>query len=218
MVKSIKHTYPTPTEEEFKLLCKTITNSQTYPMNNRGLFLRWRDVTILKLLFYCGLRPAECLNLRWKDVNFEREFIKVQPYFNKVKNDSSAQLSSPAKEALLDWYCVCQDLGTLFEFLFPSCETFEPVRADRFSRLFRDYAKEAGLLRVEWITETGQKKYNLSPYSGRRWFGTEVFRKTKSDYAVKFLMRHRQLSSSEPYIQPTQEDLTNITKLVFCKK
>lgn len=215
MVKKVIHSHSIPTKEEFDILCRTMTQSNMYPLTNRGLFLRWRDLTILKLLFYLGGRTAEILNLRWKDIDFNKMTVKFLPYFNKVKIERPAQLCGPAKEALLDFHEICRDMGVSFEFIFPSCETFQPIQTDRFCKVFKNYAREAGLLKVEWITDAGRKQYNLTPYSGRRWFGTEVFRKTHSDLAVQFLMRHKKLRSAEPYIAPSSEDLHKITNVVF---
>lgn len=215
MTKRVVHIHSIMTEEELNKLCHVIIESESYPFNNRGLFFRWRDITMIKLIFYGGLRPGEMLNLRWKDVDFEKNTLKVQPYFNKVKIERPVQLSHPAKEALLDLYAVCKDIGIFFAFIFPSAETFEPVTVDWFHRIFKRYAKEANILKIDWVDDFGRKHYNYTPYSGRRWFGTEVYRRTKSDLAVKFLMRHRQLRSSEPYIQPSEEDLTNLTNMVF---
>lgn len=215
MTRRIRRFPKIPTDEDISKMLEVVMNTKKYPKNNRGMFMRWRDRTILIMYFYCGLRPGECLNLRWKDIDFIKHIIFVQPYFNKQKIDIPAKLTAPAERALLTFKKVCEDMGFHFEFIFPSLDSFEPLSVDRYGRIFREIGIEAGILNISWYTDAGQPKYNYRQYSGRHWFGTEVYRKTHSESAVQAMMRHLSRQSSEPYIHLDDKDKEEIARHVF---
>lgn len=213
MTKNREHV--APSEEDKNKLFSALMSSKRYKDNSVGIFLKWRNFTAAFLMFNCGLRPAEALNLRWSEINFEKSEIAISPLNNKQRSNKPAVLTSQAKEALLDYHEVLKEIGVSFTFCFPSLETFMPLSVSRYEKIIKEFAKEAGILKVEWVTDAGYPQYNISGYTGRRWFGTEVYKRTYSDIAVQHLMRHKNRASSEPYTHLPLEEIKKISKKIF---
>lgn len=210
-----KHFPKVFTEDEIGLIVHHILNSEEYIPSKSGEYLRWRDITCIELMFYCGLRPAECLQLKWEDVDFDAELISVRPYINKRKNDLPAILTHPAKKILLKYKEKLKELKIDSEWLFPSFWTWEPLTTGAMNRRFFNICKELGFVQMKYRDASGRPKYQVNLYCLRHSFCTKIYKKTRSEIAVSRLARHTQVQSASIYTHLNFDDKKDIAQEVF---
>lgn len=202
-------------EEHLKQVLQTISSGSNYQKNKLGEFLRWRDSTAICLMSMCGLRPAECLMLKWEDVDFNSRLIKINAYHNKERNNMPAILTKPAILILENYKKAIDNFNIKCDFLFPSVWTWQPITVDAFGKRFQSLCKEAGLLNLEYYTESGRPVYNFNLYSMRHAFCTKIYKATKSEEAVTQLARHLRPESAHVYIHLNTDDKKEIADKVF---
>lgn len=214
-MRYIRRTPKIVTEEDLDKILKAIKGTP-YTYTPMGEYNRLRDKTIILLMYYCGLRPAECLQLKWEDVDFEKELIYVVPYLNKERDDTPAILTSQGKEALKDYFKQVREINVpLTDFVFPSIITGKSLNTDTFAKKFQRYLRDAGLCKFEYYDQNGRPRYRFNPYSLRHSFATKIYNKTDDLEAVKSLMRHKNLESSNIYVHLDFEKKKEIAKRVF---
>jgi len=210
-----KHLPKIFTEEEISLIADTIMNSPNYLNNEAGDFLRWRDITAIELMFYCGLRPYEALQLKWEDIDFEKDLIYVRPYINKIKNDLPAILTIPAKKILIKYKQKLEEFNMNNPWLFPSFWSWTPICSGTMNRRFLNACKEAGIAHIEYYRDSGQPKYNIHLYCLRHSFATKIYKATHSEIAVARLCRHTKVESASVYTHLDFDDKQQIADSVF---
>lgn len=202
-------------EEEIEEVRRKIFISENYLPNVPGEMKRWRDATAIQLMFYCGLRPSECMQLKWDDIDFSKNLIHVRPYLNKIKNDLPAILTSPAKRILKSYYEKIKELNFQNEWLFPSFWTQKPLSVGAMNRIFLNICKETDFAKIEYRRATGQPKYSVNLYCLRHSFCTKIYKKTRSEIAVARLARHTQVQSASIYTHLNYDDKFEIAQNVF---
>ena len=202
-------------EDEVQRIIDTIATSRMYANNKCGLFLRCRDIACIKLLMQLGLRPLECINLRWEDIDFERRLVYIDPMSNKVRNNMPAVLTKPAEETIQKYKRALQELQINSEYLFPSYWTWKPITRAGFADRFRKILKETGILKFDHYDAGGKPKYNYNMYFGRHKFATQVYVATNDPIAVKEMCRHTSLISSQFYVHLNEPQRINIADRVF---
>lgn len=202
-------------EDEITKIANTILESQAYMPTRHGDFLKIRDSYAWLIINALGLRPKECLQLKWEDIDIENRIIKLSPYWNKVRIDIPAILTKPAIRLILDYKDKLNKLGFYSPYLFPSLLTGEPVSVGNYGRRFLTAAKEAGIAKIAWYTEGGQPKYNVKVYTGRHNFCTTIWRKTHDTTCVKECARHLKLESAQAYIHLDNKDKINIVDEIW---
>ena len=210
-----KHFPKVFSDEEISLVFEFILNKKDYVCGKFNEFFKHRDITAIGLMYYCGLRPAECLQLKWQDIDFEKKLLYIRPYINKRKNDLPAILTKPAESMLQKYRQVYDEAGIKNEWMFPSFWTWQPITTSAFNRIFLDVCKQTGLAKIEYKRWTGQPKYSVSLYCLRHSFATKIYKKTKSEIAVARLCRHTNVESASIYTHLNTEDKIEIANFVF---
>lgn len=111
-----------------------------------------RDVAMIYLLAYSGLRLGELLALRWMDD--QGDYLRVRHSINartgelaptKSKRERSVPILTPAREAIEAWRTVCPDTKR-GAWMFPSDRITTPLRQNTWrGRTFKEAARVAGL-------------------------------------------------------------------------
>lgn len=202
-------------EEDVIKIVENIFNTERYMNTKLGDFLRLRDAYAWLLINNAGLRPSECLNLQWSDIDFEKRQIKVSPYWNKQRIDLPAVLTIPAERLIKEYRDKLKKLGIMSSYLFPSTANWSALSPARFARIILIAAKECGVAKVEWITESGQPKYNIRPYTGRHNYLTKVYKATGSEIAVMKLARHLNQQSAQFYVHLDDDDKKALADAIF---
>lgn len=211
----IRHSPQPLSEDDTLKIANTILNSPNYAPTPKGDFLRLRDCYAWLIINNLGLRPKECFQLRWADIDFDKRLIRLSPYWNKQRLDIPAILTKPAMLLLKEYKEKLNKIGFICEYLFPSCESWMPLSTAHYAKRFLQAAKECGVAKIDWYTEAGQPKYNVRPYTGRHNFCTKIWKSTHSEIAVMKLARHLNQESAQFYVHLDDGDKTKLADEVF---
>ena len=153
--------------------------------NSKSLFGQ-RDRAMLELLYSCGLRVSELINLSYHNINLKDEFIRIHGKGNKER-------LLPMGEIAID-YLTKYELNSRPALLKngQSDSYFLSNRGRAMSRqnffyIIKDYASKAGIDRP------------LSPHSLRHAFATHLVQKGADLRSVQLMLGHSDISSTQLY-------------------
>ncbi|MDC3360636.1 site-specific tyrosine recombinase XerD [Candidatus Thioglobus sp.] len=153
--------------------------------NSKSLFGQ-RDRAMLELLYSCGLRVSELINLSYYNINLKDEFIRIHGKGNKER-------LLPMGEIAID-YLTKYELNSRPALLKngQSDSYFLSNRGKAMSRqnffyIIKDYASKAGIEKP------------LSPHSLRHAFATHLVQKGADLRSVQLMLGHSDISSTQLY-------------------
>ena len=153
--------------------------------NSKSLFGQ-RDRAMLELLYSCGLRVSELINLSYHNINLKDEFIRIHGKGNKER-------LLPMGEIAID-YLTKYELNSRPALLKngQSDSYFLTNRGRAMSRqnffyIIKDYASKAGIDKP------------LSPHSLRHAFATHLVQKGADLRSVQLMLGHSDISSTQLY-------------------
>jgi len=145
-----------------------------------------RDRAMLELLYSCGLRVSELINLSYHNINLKDEFIRIHGKGNKER-------LLPMGEIAID-YLTKYELNSRPTLLKngQSDSYFLSNRGRAMSRqnffyIIKDYASKAGIGKP------------LSPHSLRHAFATHLVQKGADLRSVQLMLGHSDISSTQLY-------------------
>ncbi|BBB23769.1 integrase/recombinase XerD [Isorropodon fossajaponicum endosymbiont JTNG4] len=152
-----------------------------------------RDQAMLELLYACGLRVSELINLSYHHINLADEYIRIRGKGNKER-------LLPMGEMAMD--CLANYEKNARPFLLKNGQTdgyFLSNRGSNMSRqnffyIIKGYAIKAGINKP------------LSPHTLRHAFATHLVQKGADLRSVQLMLGHSDISSTQIYthIQNTQ--------------
>jgi len=145
---------------------------------------------IIKLLYGCGLRVSEIVNLKTKDINFEENLIKIN--LAKGKKDRFVKLPYSIKKEIQNY------LGLInSEIIFPS---------NRGGKLTKDT--------IQKIVQNSAKKANIKkrvyPHLLRHSFATHLLEQGTDLRIIQKLLGHSDIKTTQRYTQISQASIKNI--------
>ena len=153
--------------------------------NSKSLFGQ-RDRAMLELLYSCGLRVSELINLSYHNINLKDEFIRIHGKGNKER-------LLPMGEIAID-HLTKYELNSRPALLKngQSDSYFLSNRGRAMSRqnffyIIKDYASKAGIDKP------------LSPHSLRHAFATHLVQKGADLRSVQLMLGHSDISSTQLY-------------------
>ena len=153
--------------------------------NTSSLFGQ-RDRAMLELLYSCGLRVSELINLSYHNINIKEEFIRIHGKGNKER-------ILPMGEIAID-YLTAYELNSRPILLKngQSDSYFLSNRGKAMSRqnffyIIKAYATQAGIDKP------------LSPHSIRHAFATHLVQKGADLRSVQLMLGHSDISSTQLY-------------------
>jgi len=153
--------------------------------NSSSLFGQ-RDRAMLELLYSCGLRVSELINLSYHNINIKEEFIRIHGKGNKER-------ILPMGEIAID-YLTAYELNSRPILLKngQSDSYFLSNRGKAMSRqnffyIIKAYATQAGIDKP------------LSPHSIRHAFATHLVQKGADLRSVQLMLGHSDISSTQLY-------------------
>ena len=146
---------------------------------------KYRDIAILKLFLYSGLRESELVGLNINDLNFKDNSIYVRPEIAKGNKDRYLPLHQEAKNAILRYLDNRNDDITA---LFISTRG-NRINKSTIYKMVKKYAAE---------TRIGIKD-EISPHTLRHSFASNLYQKTKDIKILQQLLGHEDISTTQIY-------------------
>ena len=142
------------------------------------------DLTLLKIMYYSGLRVSELISLKKQDIYFKGNYLKV---FGKRSKERIVPFSDNAKKVLTDYL-------SLYRYLIKS-------KSDLLF-LFNDGKKVTRQYVYSMIKNT-EKKSNInkkiSPHTLRHSFATELLENGAKLKDVQTLLGHSKIETTQIY-------------------
>lgn len=158
-----------------------------------------RDRAILELFYGCGVRLSELLQLRMKQIRFENDYIIVEGKRNKER---IIPLGSKARSALKTYLEIRKEKIKHFEdpsivFVNKKGKVFYPLAVQKIVNSY-----------LSKVSEQEQ----LSPHVLRHTFATHLLDRGADLLAVKELLGHTSLSTTQIYTHVSMERLKTVYK------
>ncbi len=159
-----------------------------------------RDRAIMEVLYSCGLRASELVNMKIADIDFNRDEIKVKGKGNKQR---IVPIGKPAKNAVLDYLGVrhnpdkCKAAGLNVPELFLNYRGGS-LSTRSLQRIVRKY-----LVKLARAAGT-------NPHILRHSFATHLLENGANLRAVQELLGHASLSTVQIYTHMTTKHLKEI--------
>jgi integrase/recombinase XerD len=176
-----------PIKKKEKLLPNVLSKEQINLIINNANNIKHR--LVIKILYSSGIRLNELLNIKRKDIDFDRNLIKINK--GKGNKDRITLLSDNIKLDLLKYYSIT-NFNT--EYLFEG----------RNGR----YAKKS----VQKILEKYSKNLNVKvyPHLLRHSFATHLLEKGIDIRYIQKLLGHSDLKTTEIYTKVSNKELIKI--------
>jgi len=145
---------------------------------------------ILKVLYGCGLRVSEVVNLRKESLNLEEGLIKIS--LAKGKKDRFVKIPDSIKEELKSYCNLSEDAV-----LFPSNRKGKLTTAT-IQAIVENAAKKAEI------------KKNVHPHTLRHSFATHLLEQGTDLRIIQKLLGHSDIKTTQIYLQVSQQSIKNI--------
>ncbi len=155
-----------------------------------------RDLAIIKIFLYAGLRVSELVNLNMKNIDFDDEALK---FFGKGSKERYVPLHVDVIQAILDYLPHRDSMKKNDEdaqkALFISSHG-KRISIRTVQHMVKKYAKKAGLRNADKIT----------PHKLRHTFATTLYHETQDLNVLKDLLGHADISSTQIYTHTDAEE------------
>jgi len=183
-------------KDDLELMLCTLKNSDDYLKNVWGDFLKARDKCIVLLLYALGLRPKECLYLKFNDFDFEGWTIYINGENNKEKKSREVPITKDVATALKEYLAYPKSLWNGSDYIFPSFEDrTRPLSPGRWKGILREKILKPAGLYVKGKTKS---------YTFRSTKATELLDSSRDPYLVASFLGHADLRNLNRYILKTK--------------
>lgn len=151
-----------------------------------------RDIAIIEMFINTGIRASELINLDIHDISISERKGVVHVRQGKRKKYRDIPLNQDVRESLNSYIKEVNPQNNLW------IGQRGVLTQDGVNKMIKRYAKKVNL-------ET-----NIYPHAFRHYFATRLLRYKKIDIAiVSKLLGHFNLNTTQIYVKPTFEDLSN---------
>ena len=145
-----------------------------------------RDKAMLELLYSCGLRVSELINLSYHNIHIRDEYIRIHGKGNKER-------MLPMGEIAIDYLTTYEQEARPLLLKNGQCDSFflsnrgKAMSRQNFFYIIKSYAMQAGIDKP------------LSPHSLRHAFATHLVQKGADLRSVQLMLGHSDISSTQLY-------------------
>jgi len=145
-----------------------------------------RDRAMLELLYSCGLRVSELINLSFHNINLKDEFVRVHGKGNKER-------MLPLGEIAIDYLAEYEKNSRPILLKNGQCDSYflsnrgSAMSRQNFFYIIKNYASLAGIDKP------------ISPHSLRHAFATHLVQKGADLRSVQLMLGHSDISSTQLY-------------------
>lgn len=167
--------------------------------SNAELWASLRDETLLLLIYSCGLRISEAINIKVKDIN-EAGYIRISGKGNKERLAPVIDKTMEKIESLMKECPFCDNKNPESDIFFG--KQGKKLNPSVFQKLVRDIKKALGL------------PENTTPHAFRHSFATHLLGNSGDLRSIQELLGHESLSSTQIYTKIESSNLLrNFNKL-----
>lgn len=162
---------------------------------NKESFVEVRDRAMIELLYVTGMRRAELIGLRIESVEVSQGRVKV---LGKRNKERIVPLLNFSLKLLQDYLNLRDAIATASESCFFLTESGKPIYPSLIYRVVTGYFKQISL------------KTKVSPHVLRHTFATHLLDQGADLNAVKELLGHSSLASTQVYTHTSMQALKDI--------
>jgi integrase/recombinase XerD len=156
-----------------------------------------RDRSMFELLYSCGLRVSEIINLKMQNIDFEEELLIFK---GKGDKERIVPVGKQAIRFLIKYIKESRDLvnhKSRSDYIFTN-RSGKKLTRQGFWKILKKYAKKAGI------------KKNLYPHIFRHSFATHMIQKGADLRIVQELLGHSSISTTEIYMNLDKEYIKEV--------
>jgi len=157
-----------------------------------------RDKAMLELLYASGVRISELVNIKFSDLDLERNIIKVFGKGSKERLVPFGEDAAQCISAYIDERKKNKDIASI-KYIFLNNRGSKISRHAFWHRL-KDYCLEIGL------------KSDISPHTLRHAFATHLLNRGADLRSVQVLLGHSDLSTTQIYTHIAKQRLSELVK------
>ena len=147
-----------------------------------------RDLAIIEVLFSCGLRISELVNLKLSELYLEEGYIRVH---GKGRKERLVPIGENAIKKLRDWFVVRQGIDVKAgeeDYVFISLRRGKHLSRISLFVYIKEYAEKAGI------------RKNISPHTFRHSFATQLLEGGANLRAIQAMLGHEDIGTTEIYM------------------
>lgn len=156
--------------------------------------LALRDQAILEVLYYCGIRASELVNIDIQSVNLQKRFIRV---FGKGSKERLVPFSMDCK-IVLEKYINTYRSKLLAKAEMPTPALFMNSKGNRLTTRGLEYILDS-------IEEKTQVFVGLHPHILRHSFATHLLENGADLRVIQELLGHESINATQVYTHVTEE-------------
>lgn len=150
-------------------------------------FTKKRNLAILLMLLYTGLRKSELLNIKLCDLDTKRSEIKIAAVTSKSKYHKTLPLNAPVQRALSDYLEERQKRRFATPYLFAADNRDEPLSEQGLKHLIKRISHASGV--------------RFHAHQLRHTFAVNLISSGSDISVVQKLMGHKSLGSTLTYLR-----------------
>ena len=170
-----------------------LTRAEVFELLNAETDLKYKSM--YTLMYSSGLRLSEVIHLHYEDISRKTMLIHVRK--SKSRQDRYVILSKAALATLTEYWQKC---GKPTGILFPSRWTGDYLSPSSVEQKLRDCVKKTSITK------------RVTPHSLRHTFATAMLNNDAELEAVKQLLGHESLATTEIYTHTSFEELKKVYK------
>jgi len=148
---------------------------------------------VLALLYYAGLRLSEVRNLKWEDIDFEREVIHVKQA--KGEKERVVFLHKKLKELLMKY-------GIKKSGIVLVSDRWKRYNERTIQQIVKNAARKAGI------------KKKVTPHTLRHSFATHLLEARADIRYIQQLLGHKSLRTTQIYTHVANKDIKKLAELL----
>lgn len=152
-----------------------------------SLFIQKRNIAILVVLLYTGLRKSELLNLQVHDLDMQRGEIKVTAVTSKSKQHRALPLNATVQRKLSDYLAERKEKRYTCSHLFTADNRDEPLSEQGLKHLIKKISQASGV--------------KFHAHQLRHTFAVNLIASGSDISVVQKLMGHKSLISTMTYLR-----------------
>lgn len=146
-----------------------------------------RDLLILSILLYTGMRKGELLGLRIHDINMGERSIYINAATSKSKKNRTIPMHSTLYLYLKRYLDVLREKNFPHDALLRSCKTFAPITVHGLKHWVKRYNRLSGV--------------SFHPHQFRHTFACTLAKANIDIVSIKSLLGHSSISMTERYLR-----------------